>query len=83
VNVFAFAGKFQGKKDLAAQRKAIKPVGEWNEEEVTCKDGSIACKINGIEVARGTGADPDRGQIGWQSEGRPIRLRNLMIKKLD
>jgi hypothetical protein len=82
-NIFAIAGKFQGKKDPAAQKKAIKPVGEWNEEEVTCKDGSIVCKINGVEVARGTGAQPDQGQIGWQSEGRPIRFRNLRIKTLD
>jgi hypothetical protein len=82
-NIFAIAGKFQGKKDPDAQKKAIKPVGEWNEEEVTCKDGAIVCKINGVEVARGTGAQPDRGQIGWQSEGRPIQFRNLRIKTLD
>jgi len=50
---------------------------------VTCEDGSIVCKINGIEVARGTGAQPDRGQIGWQSEGWPIQFRNLRIKTLD
>jgi len=82
-NIFALGGKFQGKKDAEAQKKAIKPVGEWNEEEVTSQDGSIVCKINGEEVARGTGAQPDHGQIGWQSEGRPIRFRNLRIKTLD
>jgi len=83
-NIFPIGGhKFQGKKDAAAQKKAIKPVGEWNEEEVTSQDGSIVCKINGEEVARGTGAQPDHGQIGWQSEGRPIRFRNLRIKTLD
>ena len=82
-NIFAITGKFRGQKDPAAQKKAIKAVGEWNEEEVICKDGSIVCKINGIEVARGTGAEPDRGQIGWQSEGRPIRFRNLRIKPFD
>jgi hypothetical protein len=82
-NIFALGGKFQGKKDAAAQKEAIKPVGQWNEEEVICQDGTIVCKINGIEVARGTGAQPDQGQIGWQSEGRPIRFRNLRIKTLD
>lgn len=83
-NIFAIQGaKFQGKKDAAAQKKAIKPVGQWNVEEVTCRDGAIACKINGVEVASGTGADPDRGAIGWQSEGSKIRLRNVQIKVLD
>jgi Domain of Unknown Function (DUF1080) len=75
--------EFQGTKDAAAQKRAIKPVGQWNEEEVICKDGSVVCKINGVEVARGDGAKPDHGQIAWQSEGRPIRFRNLRIKPLD
>lgn len=83
-HIFAINGaKFQGHKDAAAQKRAIKPVGQWNEEEVTCQDGKISCKINGIEVDQGTGASPDHGFIGWQSEGRPIRFRNLKIKPLD
>jgi hypothetical protein len=69
--------------DKAAQKQAIKPVGQCNQEEVTCKDGSITCKINGVEVSSGTGATIDSGPIGWQSEGAPIRFRNVMIKKLD
>ena len=75
--------KCQTTRDKEAQKQAIKPVGQWNEEEVTCRDGTIVCKINGVEVARGTGCTIDSGPIGWQSEGAPIRLRNVMIKKLD
>jgi hypothetical protein len=75
--------KFHGTKDAAAQKRAIKPVGEWNQQEVTCQDGAISCKINGVEVSSGTGGMPDHGQIGWQSEGAPIRFRNLKIKKRD
>jgi hypothetical protein len=83
-HIFAiFGSKFQGKKDAEAQKKAIKPVGQWNQEEVTCQDGKVTCKINGIEVDRGEGASPDSGFIGWQSEGGRIRFRNLAIKKLD
>jgi hypothetical protein len=82
-NTFAiFGAKFRGKKDAAAQKKAIKPVGEWNVEEVTCRGDQITCKINGVEVATGTGAMPDGGRIGWQSEGSPIQFRNIQIKKL-
>lgn len=83
-NVFGVDGaKFQGKKDAEAQRKAIKRVGEWNEMEVTCRDGAITCKLNGVEVCRGSGADPSSGTIGWQSEGSPIRFRKLEIQELD
>jgi len=81
---FAIQGaKFQGTQDAEAQRKAIKPVGQWNHEEVTCRDGAITCLINGTAVSRGTGATPDHGPIGWQSEGAPIRFRNLTIEELD
>lgn len=73
--------RFRGKTDSAAQKKAIKPVGQWNAEEVVCKDGAIAVTINGVEIARGVGAVPDHGTIGWQSEGAPIRFRNLQIKE--
>jgi hypothetical protein len=75
--------KFKGKKDAEAQKRAIKPVGEWNSVEVTCKDGAIVSVFNGIEIARGEGAQPDHGPIGFQSEGSAIRFRNLMIKPLD
>lgn len=83
-SIFAINGsKFSGTKDAEAQKKARRPVGQWNEEEVVCKDGEITCKINGIEVARGGGATPAAGQIGWQAEGAPIRLRNVKIKPLN
>jgi hypothetical protein len=74
---------FDGRKDAGAQKKAIRPVGEWNATEVTSRDGALVVRINGIEVARGQGARPDHGPIGWQSEGAPIRFRNVMIKTLD
>ena len=76
-------GRFDGRKDPAAQAKAIKPVGQWNAEEVTCKEGTIVVTINGLEFARGQGARPDHGPIGWQSEGAPIRFRKLTIRVLD
>jgi len=72
-----------GRWDRDAYAKAIKPVGQWNREEVTCRNGEMTCTLNGVEVTRGSHAQPDRGQIGWQSEGAPIRFRNLEIKRLD
>jgi hypothetical protein len=79
-NIFGlFGAKANGKKDAAAQARAIKPVGQWNTMEVTTKDGAITCKINGITVAEAIGADPMEGPIGWQSEGAEIHFRNIEI----
>jgi hypothetical protein len=75
--------KFDGKWNAEAARKATKPVGEWNREEVTSRDGELTCTLNGVVVTQGKGASPDQGRIGWQSEGVPIRFRNVMIKVLD
>jgi len=83
-HLFAIQGaKFQGEKDAAAQKRALKPVGEWNQQTVVCRDRAITCEINGIEVSRGKDAVPDHGFIGWQSEGTPVRFRSLKIRKLN
>lgn len=74
---------FEGRKDAEAQKKAINNVGQWNSQEVTSKDGHLVCKVNGVEVSRGKAASTDGGPIGWQSEGAPIRFRNLTIEPLD
>jgi hypothetical protein len=74
---------FDGKWDAEAARRATRPVGEWNREEVTSRGGELTCKLNGVVIARGKGASPARGRIGWQSEGVPIRFRKLMIKTLN
>ena len=68
--------------DPNAQKAAVKPVGEWNTVEVTCRGGTIAALLNGVEVARGEKAEPDRGPIGWQAEGQPVRFRNLRLRPL-
>lgn len=78
-----FGAKLVGMKDARAQKQALKPVGQWNQMEVTCQDGRVSCLINGVEVSRGTGAMPESGQIGWQSEGGPVRFRRIRIKVLS
>jgi hypothetical protein len=74
--------KCEAGADPAAQKAAIKPVGQWNQVRVTCRAGAITAYLNGVEVARGEKADPARGAIGWQSEGKPVRFRDLRIKPL-
>lgn len=76
-------GKFNPKKDDPGGRnKALKPLGEWNSQEVVCRDGAITLTVNGFEYASGVAADPDHGKIAWMFEGSPIRYRKLKIKIL-
>lgn len=82
-NLFSIGGAPKGsfKKDAEAQKKAIKPVGEWNLYEVISKDGELVAKINGVEVSSGK-SDLTEGPIGWQSEGAEIHFKNIRIKEL-
>ena len=81
--IFALGdAKVQAGSDPVAQKSAVKPVGEWNRMDVTCRGGTITNLLNGVEVARGENAEPARGAIAWQSEGKPVRFRDLRIKSL-
>ena len=82
-NIFAIGGAAKGdfKKNADVQKKAIKPVGQWNEVEITSMDGKLTCTINGQVVCEGT-SELKEGPIGFQSEGAEIHFRNLMIKEL-
>jgi hypothetical protein len=73
----------RGRKVVDAQKKAIKPVGEWNTMELVCRGGTMVCSINGVEVARALDSKPRKGKIGWQSEGSPIRFRNITIQPFE
>jgi len=82
---FTFQGaKFRPvKDDRAARDRVLKPLGEWNRQEVECRDGRITLRVNGVEYAAGEAADPAAGRIGWMAEGSAIAFRNLQIKTLD
>jgi hypothetical protein len=82
-HIFAIGGaKGKYSLDKDAQRKALKPHQEWNTTEVISKDGRLTSKINGIQVADGTG-DLMEGPIGFQSEGAQIQFKNLRIKVME
>ena len=74
--------KARSTKDALAQATAVKPVGEWNQEEVTCQDGKITCKINGVLVSEATDTEVKEGPIGWQYKGAEIHFRNIEIREL-
>jgi hypothetical protein len=60
-----------------------KPVGEWNQYEITCKDGTIRLVINGQLVNEGAHAELTKGKILLQSEGAAIEFKDVVLKHLS
>ena len=58
-----------------------KPVGEWNKAKIEVRDGKITVYINGTLQNQGTNKVKE-GYIGLQSEGGPIKFRNLSLTNL-
>ena len=83
----------------AAKRGFLKPVGEWNYQEVRVKGDDIQVILNGTEIlnvniaeakAKGTqdkrehsGLHRDKGHIGFLGHGDVVYFRNIRIKDLS
>ncbi len=60
-----------------------KPVGEWNNLDITCDGNNIETKVNGLLQNKGTGLNITEGSICLQSEGKAIEFRNVYLTKLN
>jgi len=83
---------------IPAKREYLKPVGEWNTEEVIAQGNRIQVILNGETIVDGDigeatkGGTPDHkehpglfnktGHIGFLGHGSELRFRNLRIKEL-
>ncbi len=84
---------------IAAKRGFLKPVGEWNYQEVIVQGPKIKVILNGTVIldaditdARKNGAADglkhpgllrDSGHIGFLGHGSPLQFRNIRIKDLS
>jgi hypothetical protein len=83
---------------VPAKRDHLKPVGEWNSEEITAKGRQITVVLNGVTIvdadidkasANGTidgnkhpGLKNTKGHIGFLGHGDVLEFRNLRVKDL-
>ena len=58
-----------------------KPIGEWNKAKIEVFDGKITVYINNVLQNQGT-TKVKEGYIGLQSEGGPIKFRNVKLTNL-
>jgi len=81
---------------VAAKRGHLKPVGEWNEEEIIARGRQITVKLNGVVIVdanlddikdeaklkRHPGLANKKGHIGFLGHGSRVEFRNIRIKEL-
>ncbi len=83
---------------IPAKRGFLKPVGEWNEEEVVIQGSKIKITLNGTVIVDGDIAEaskngtPDKrdhpglkresGYIGFLGHGSELKFRNIRVKDL-
>ncbi|TAK99050.1 MAG: DUF1080 domain-containing protein [Verrucomicrobia bacterium] len=82
---------------VPAKRGALKPVGEWNEEEISAVGRQIRVTLNGQvildanlndvtdaeKIRKHPGLFRERGHIGFLGHGDHVEFRNLRIKDLS
>ncbi len=83
---------------IPAKRGALKPMGEWNEEEIRIQGSKIKVTLNGQVIVDGDiqeaskngtldkknhpGLNKASGHIGFLGHGSEVFYRNIRIKKL-
>ena len=93
---YQFHGSIYGV--VPAKRGFLKPVGEWNSQEVICKGRRVTVILNGTTIVdadldeAGTpqtidhrphpGLKNEKGHIGFLGHGARIEFRNIRIKDL-
>jgi hypothetical protein len=81
----------------ASHRGYLRPVGQWNFEEITVVGSKITVELNGTRIldtdlsavkefmgkTPHTGKDRTQGSFGLAGHNDPVAFKALMIKKLD
>ncbi len=68
-------GRYIGKAHQSNER----PLGEWNQYEITLHGGNLELKVNGLVQNTATDCLETPGKIGLQSEGTPMEFRNIVL----
>ncbi|MEM6364011.1 MAG: DUF1080 domain-containing protein [Planctomycetota bacterium] len=56
--------------------------GTWNQYYIRGLNGEIRLWINGVEVSGGSSCSPAEGYLCLESEGSPIRFREIFLRRL-
>ena len=81
---------------MPAKRGSLKPVGQWNQEEIVANGSHIKVTVNGkvivnadlskidktLDHQKHPGLHNAKGYVGWLGHGDPVAFRNIRIKTL-
>ncbi len=97
LQVYQYHGSVYGV--LAAKRGYLKPVGEWNEQEIQLIGNKIRVTLNGTVITEGDLAEASangtvdkrdhpglkrtKGHIGFLGHGDTLYFRNIRVKDLN
>ena len=96
LEVYQYHGSVYGV--IPAKRGFLKPVGEWNSEEIWIKGNDIRVTLNGEVITEGNiaeaskngtldhkdhpGLKNEKGHIGFLGHGSVVKFKNIRIKEL-
>ncbi|MDR0870848.1 MAG: DUF1080 domain-containing protein [Planctomycetaceae bacterium] len=85
--------KVAASKRNAEKNDYLKPVGEWNTEEIIAAGSRITVILNGeiivdkdiagIDLPSHPGLHREKGFVGFLGHGDPVKFRNIRIKELN
>ena len=94
LHTYQFHGSIYGV--VPAKRGSLKPIGQWNREEIVADGSHIKVTLNGTVILDADigkidktldglahpGLHNAKGYIGWAGHGDPVAFRNVRIKEL-
>jgi len=72
-------GRHTGKLHPSNER----PIGEWNDYEMTLDGGDLEIKVNNLVQNTATDCEEVAGKICLQSEGSPQEFRNIVLVPIE
>ena len=81
---------------VASHRGYLRPVGQWNYQQVTVKGSTVKVELNGVTIldtdlskiteymanSPHPGKERTKGHFGFAGHSDPVQFRNVSIKKL-
>lgn len=75
--------RVRGRNVKKLKDSSEKPLGQWNNYDIICKDNWVVVLVNGVLQNVASKCSVTSGKICLQSEGTPIEYRNIYIEPLD
>jgi 3-keto-disaccharide hydrolase len=74
--------RVMGRRHYNLTDDSEKPIGEWNDYKILCKDDQLTIWVNGDLVNHVTRCSVTKGAVCLQAEGADIEFRNIRLTTL-